>query len=389
MIDETQRMESLKEVIADREVVLCTGPGGVGKTTVSAAIGLAAAISGRKVAVLTIDPARRLADALGVTLDNTPRRIDPALFAAAGLTVPGELWALMLDAGSTFDDLIRRLSPDPRASDRILRNPVYTHMSRSLAGTLEYMAIEKLFDIRERHKFDLVIVDTPPSKNVLDFLEAPEWLTRFLDERVLKWFLLLHPDAPHGGFAKMLLQRTGKVVFDVLGKVFGREFLAELVAFMHAIESMTAEFQRRAHVIQELLRSERSSFLVIATSDQFVLRDAVFLRHEIDHRGIPFGGFVVNRVHSVSGITEPERAKAAIRAAGADDPAAERLADKLVGALAEMDRQAALDHVAIAALRRQSSWEGYIGELPALGDEVLDLKGLARLSAQLAAREPV
>ena len=141
-------MESLSEVIAGHELVLCAGPGGVGKTTVSAAIGLAAAAAGRKVLVLTIDPARRLSDALGVALDNTPRRIEPSVLTAAGLSIKGELWALMLDAGSTFDDLIRRLAPDEHTADKILRNTVYTHMSRALAGTLEYMAVEKLFDIR-------------------------------------------------------------------------------------------------------------------------------------------------------------------------------------------------------------------------------------------------
>ena len=374
------------DILLGKAIVLCTGPGGVGKTTVSAAIGLMAAAQGRKVAVLTIDPARRLADALGMSLDNTPRRVDPALLTAADLDVPGELWALMLDAGSTFDDLIRRLAPEPRTADRILHNIVYTHMSRALAGTLEYMAIEKLFDIRDRYSFDLIVVDTPPSKNVLDFLEAPEWLNRFLDERVLKWFLLLHPEASAGGFAKALLRRTGKVVFEILAKVFGKEFLAELVAFMHAIESMTAEFRRRAVVIQDLLRSELSSFLVIATSDPFVLRDAVYLRNEIDHRRIPFGGFVVNRVHSASGLMEPERARAAIRAAGANDPVADSLADKLYGACADIDRQAALDQAAIGELRRESDWRGYIGELPALGDEVLSLKGLARLAGRL--KEP-
>ncbi len=376
-------MPSLTELVAEREILLCTGPGGVGKTTTSAAIGLMAAAQGRKVAVLTIDPARRLADALGVALDNQPRQIDPSVFAAAGLNVPGELWALMLDAAHTFDDLIQRLAPDRDTARRILHNVVYTQMSRALAGTLEYMAVEKLFDLRSRHGFDLVVVDTPPSKNVLDFVEAPEWLTRFLDERVLRWFVMFHPEAQTHGVKEALLKRTSKMVFDVLARVMGREFLNEVIGFMVAIEGMAAEFRRRAQDIQALLRSSRASFLVVATSDPFVLRDAAYLRNEILQRGIPFGGFVVNRVHDLRDMPEIAHATAVIRAASATDPSADNLIDKLARVSDELGRRATEDRNAIAMLRVEARWQGYIGELPLLGEEVTDLTGLAQLARRL------
>lgn len=377
-------MPSLMEQIADCEVVLCAGPGGVGKTTTSAAIAVAAARAGKKVLVLTIDPAKRLADALGVSLDNTPRRIEPETLEKSGIEATGEIWALMLDAARTFDDLVQRLAPNQATAERLLNNVIYRHISRSLAGTLEYTAVEKLFDLRDRFDYDLIVVDTPPSKNVLDFVESPEWLSKFFDERILKWFMIIDPNAPAGGFGKSLLKRTGRVVWEVLARVFGHDFLKEITEFMHALETMTAEFKSRADATGQLLRSPKSLFFVVASTDRFVLNDAVYLRTEIARRGISFGGFVINKVHPESGLGQPEQAAAAIRAAGADDPAAERLARKLVRACEEMDSKAQADIKAVERLRRESHWDGYIAMLPLQSEDVHDLAMLDRLADVLA-----
>ncbi len=377
-------MPSLMEEIENCEVVLCAGPGGVGKTTTSAAIAVAAARSGKKVLVLTIDPAKRLADALGVSLDNTARRIQPETLEKNGIYAAGEIWALMLDAARTFDDLVQRLAPDRATAERLLNNVIYRHISRSLAGTLEYTAVEKLYDLRDRFDYDLIVVDTPPSKNVLDFVESPEWLSKFFDERILKWFMLLDPKAPAGGFGQVLLKRTGRVVWEVMARVFGHEFLGEITEFMHALESMTVEFKSRADATGQLLRSPASLFFIVATTDRFVLNDAVYLRTEIMRRGISFGGFIINRVHPESGLAQPSLAAAAIRAAGANDPAAERLASKLVQACEEMDIKAREDREAVECLRREANWDGYIAMLPQLSEEVHDLVMLDRLAAVLA-----
>ncbi|MEE8408200.1 MAG: ArsA-related P-loop ATPase [Myxococcota bacterium] len=377
-------MPSLMEEIENCEVVLCAGPGGVGKTTTSAAIAVAAARSGKKVLVLTIDPAKRLADALGVSLDNTARRIQPETLEKNGIYAAGEIWALMLDAARTFDDLVQRLAPDRATAERLLNNVIYRHISRSLAGTLEYTAVEKLYDLRDRFDYDLIVVDTPPSKNVLDFVESPEWLSKFFDERILKWFMLLDPKAPAGGFGQVLLKRTGRVVWEVMARVFGHEFLGEITEFMHALESMTVEFKSRADATGQLLRSPASLFFIVATTDRFVLNDAVYLRTEIMRRGISFGGFIINRVHPESGLAQPSLAAAAIRAAGANDPAAERLASKLVQACEEMDIKAREDREAVERLRREANWDGYIAMLPEQPEELHDLVMLDRLAAVLA-----
>lgn len=369
---------SIQSALSGLQVVLATGPGGVGKTTSSSALAVNAAQSGKRVLVLTIDPARRLADALGVKLDNTPRRVE-----MPNLTGTGELWALMLDPVKTFDDLVERLAPSHEVATRLTENVVYRQMSRALAGTLEYTAVEKLFDLRERFEFDLIVVDTPPSKNVLDFIEAPQWLSRFLDERVFKWFLMLEDDDKGGGITKVLLRRTAKVVRDVLGRVFGDEFIGDLSEFMHAIEGMTHEFRRRADAIQELLASEQTGFLVVATTDPFVVSDAVYLREEIARRGVRFSGFLVNRVYRPTGLERPEEAASMVLEAAPDEPQVDALAKKLVAEAEALDERARQDTVAIEELRRRARWKGFVGTIPREIHEIHDLEALGRLAASI------
>ncbi|MEL6338901.1 MAG: ArsA-related P-loop ATPase [Myxococcota bacterium] len=357
------------------EVLLATGPGGVGKTTSSAALAVHAAHRGRRVLVLTIDPARRLADALGVRLNNSPKRVE-----MPGMEGTGELWALMLDPTRTFDELIHRLAPTPEIAGRLLNNVVYRQMSRSLAGTLEYTAVEKLYDLRERYDFDLIVVDTPPSKNVLDFIEAPQWLMRFLDERVFKWFLMLEGEGAGGGLARSLLRRTGRVVRDVLGRVFGSEFVGELSDFMHAIESMTQAFHQRAEAIQSLLKSKSTGFLVVATTQPFVVADAVFLREQIEQRGVNFVGFLINRVYRPSGLERPEDAAALILKHRPDEG---ELAQKLVEEARMLDKRAADDADAVSRLRQRARWKGWIATIPREVGDIHDLEALRQLATAI------
>lgn len=363
---------SIAESFGSFEVLLATGPGGVGKTTSSAALAVDAARRGRRVLVLTIDPARRLADALGVTLDNTPKRVE-----LAGLECSGELWALMLDPQATFDELIRRLAPQPAVAERLLNNLIYRQMSGSLAGTLEYTAVEKLYELRERHAFDLIVVDTPPSKSVLDFIHAPQWLLRFLDERVFKWFLMLEGGAESSGFAWGLLRRTGRIVRDVLGRVFGEQFIGELSEFMHAIESMTSEFRRRAEAIQRLLCSDAAGFLVVTTTESIAMADAVYLREQIEAHGIPFVGFIVNRVYRASSSESPKEVERLIMKYRPEERA---LADKIAGELRVLRAWSEHDTQAIAKLRERASWSGPVATFPRRVDAIHDLQALERLA---------
>ncbi|MEM6734331.1 MAG: ArsA-related P-loop ATPase, partial [Myxococcota bacterium] len=280
---------------------------------------------------------------------------------------------------------IARLAPSPEVAERLMNNVVYRQMSRALAGTLEYTAVEKLFDVRERYDFDLIVVDTPPSKNVLDFIEAPQWLSRFLDERVFKWFLMLEGEDPGTGITRGLLRRAARVVREVLGKVFGTEFVGDLSEFMHAIESMTHEFRRRADSIQALLRSKVSGFLVVATTDPLVLSDAVYLKEEIERRGVQFSGFLVNRVYRATGIESPDAAAEMFRQAAPDDAGVVALAEKLVSEAEALDERAAADAKTIESLRRRARWKGWVGTIPRETHEIHDLEALGQLAASIVA----
>ena len=372
---------SILDTIGERSVVLCAGPGGVGKTTTSAALGLAAARAGRRVLVLTIDPARRLADALGVGLDNEPRRVAAAITGQE--KGGGELWAVMLDAVQTFDDLIVRVAPNEQIANNVLNNVIYKQISRALAGAVEYTAIEKLFDLRSRFAFDLIVVDTPPSKNVLDFLEAPGWLSRFLDERVLRWFLLLDPGAPGAGLRFRVLQRTGRAVWDVLSRVFGAQLLLEVIAFVRSVEMMAVELRQRADTIAALLRSEESLFFVVTSAERMVLQQAAYLCAEIRRRHTPFGGFIVNRVQARPDVGSLDQASASIRGAAGDDPAAEGLIRKLLQLHGDLDLRARHDEEAIAYLRRCSGWAGFFATLPHQGEDITHLDALGCLAQHL------
>lgn len=363
---------TILQVIGKADVVLCAGPGGVGKTTLSAALALAAAQSGRRVLVLTIDPARRLADALGVTLDNQPRRVTAPEVGA------GELWAMMLDPGATMDDLIRRLAPTPEVATKLLGNTIYKQMSRRLSGTLEYTAVEKLFDVRTRLGFDLVVVDTPPSKNVLDFLDAPATLARFLDERVFKWVSRLDPTGKAG-----FLQRTTRALTDVLGSVFGAELFTEIVGFLQSLEGMAQELRRRALEIEALLRSGRALFFVVAVPDAFVLADAAFLQREIERRGVRFGGYLVNRMGRSSGVVDPVEAAASLTQALGSHEAAKRLADKLASAAVEQDERVRTEGLLVRRLLDETGWKGFVARVPREADEVHDLAALAKVASGL------
>src|SRR4051795_12025344 len=238
----------LTERLSGKRVVICAGSGGVGKTTCSAAIALGLAARGERVAVVTIDPAKRLADALGVEeLGNEPHLVDPARFAGHGIEVHGELWAMMLDAKRTFDELIDRLAPDRRTRDDVLGNRIYQQLSTAVAGSQEFTAVAKLYELDRSGRFDTIVLDTPPSRNALDFLDAPDRLTHFFEGRALRVFL-----APTGLAARGMGRSTG-VVFGLLKRLTGVDLLEDLGVFFRALGGLIDGFRERAEGVKALL----------------------------------------------------------------------------------------------------------------------------------------
>src|SRR5581483_8482431 len=253
---------ALKAGLAGKRVIVTLGAGGVGKTTTSAALALGLALSGQKVAVVTIDPARRLASALGLDeLSGEPHRIDDAALRAQGLKAKGELWALMLDAKATFDSVVESLATDEHAREEILANPVYGELSTAVAGSQELSAIAKLYELYEEHDFDVIVLDTPPSRNALDFLEAPGRLLGFLEGRALQVFL-----AP-GGLTAKLFGRGTALVFTIFARVTGVDMFAELSQFFRSLSGILDGFGDRTRAVQELLRSKETAFVVVTSPE--------------------------------------------------------------------------------------------------------------------------
>ena len=272
-------------------VLVCCGSGGVGKTTTAAALGLRAAERGRHVVVLTVDPARRLAQSMGLSsLDNTPRPVPGAAAEAAG----GTLHAMMLDMKRTFDEIVEAHA-DPDRAAQILANPFYQSRSSSFAGTQEDMAMEKLGQLRHADEWDLIVVDTPPSRSALDFLDAPQRLSRFLDGRLIR---VLTGPARAGMFGMKVLNAGFAMVTGVLTKILGAQVLRDAGTFVTALDTMFGGFRERAESTYRLLQAPGTAFLVIAAPEADALREASYFVERLDAERMPLAGLILNRVHT-------------------------------------------------------------------------------------------
>lgn len=394
MIAATQAaaQEALREAVAERRLVVCVGSGGVGKTTTAAALGIQGAIAGRRVIVVTIDPAKRLANSLGLeALGNDERRIDPARFAEHGIEVKGTLHAMMLDTRATFDEVIRKVSPDAETRDRVLSNRIYTHISDTLSASHDYMASEKLYDLYTSGKYDLIVLDTPPMKNAIDFLEAGGQLARFLDEGIIRWFL-----APQEkGVGRSLISGTGTVVYRLLGRVFGNEFLDEIAEFFLATKDLLAGFRERAESVSELLRDPRTTkFAVVCTPRAMSMDEARYFHLQLQERSMPGGLFIVNQAGRYAGF-EPEHGREFLGPEEAAWIAASaklggREAASFVGRLeSHFERSVALDkddQRAIEDLAAFAGRQARVCVVPRLTRDVYDLDGLLRIGRELFGR---
>jgi anion-transporting ArsA/GET3 family ATPase len=361
--------ESLADIVTAAEMIVTCGPGGVGKTTTAAALGVAAALAGRRVVVVTVDPARRLADALGLeegAAADEPHLVEGIEGLRAG---EGELWALMLDAASTFDRLVREQTATAQQASAILENPVYRAISGSLAGAQEYMAVERLHQLRTSGEWDLVIVDTPPSRHAIDFLEAPDRLVSFLGHPVYRALTV-----GQRAFAKVTNAAASMFLWAVR-RLAGPQIVEDTIKFFRSLANIEAGLRGRAGEVSELLRADVTSFIVVSSPRGEAIGEAEHLVGALRDGGFPFGGVVVNLIHPM-----PEPLTAADRAelAGlSDGPLVDHVEwhDELT-ALAAAERE---EIAALADLAEDVP----LVELPLLPVDVHDVNGLVGLAAML------
>jgi anion-transporting ArsA/GET3 family ATPase len=364
---------SVLEHIEGKRIVICAGSGGVGKTTTAAALGMGLAAQGRRVAVVTIDPARRLANSLGLEeLGNEPRLVDPGRFAGHGIEMRGELWAMMLDAKRTFDELIERLAPDRATRDDVLGNRIYQQLSSAVAGSQEFTAVAKLYELDREGEFDTIVLDTPPSRNALDFLDAPDRLTGFFEGRALRVFL-----APTGLAARVVGRGTG-VVFGVLKRVTGVDLLADLSVFFRSLGSLVDGFKERAAAVKALLADPATTFLIVTSPEREASEEAIFFRGKLREARMPFGGVIVNRVQRVGAenVDPEEMARSLAPELG------DRLADKVARTYADTHVLAQRDVETIERLRIALEDPDPI-VIPQLDGDVHDIDGLVAIHRHL------
>ncbi|HNQ07265.1 MAG TPA: ArsA family ATPase [Tetrasphaera sp.] len=371
----------LDDLIADPQtrIVVCCGSGGVGKTTTAAALGVRAAEQGRRVVVLTIDPALRLAQSLGLTaLDNTPRPVT-GIDTASG----GSLDAMMLDMKRTFDEVVEQHATPEKAA-QILANPFYIAVSSSFAGTQEYMAMEKLGQLREQarreDRWDLIVVDTPPSRSALDFLDAPKRLGSFLDGRFIR--ILVAPAKAGGKAYFKAVGATVTVAVGVMTKVLGGDLLRDVQTFVAALDTMFGGFRERADATYALLQDAETAFVVVASPDRDALREASFFVERLGQERMPLAGVVVNRVQTLAGNLSRSRAEDAAAALDEATPRSSASADllRLHADLATMAER----HQAQIGRFRSGNPGIAVTQVPAAARDIHDLEGLREVGATLA-----
>ncbi len=368
---------SVAELLDGKRVCVCGGSGGVGKTTTSAAIALGMAARGAKVAVVTIDPAKRLANALGLEeLQNEPRRVEAERLASEGLEMRGELWAMMLDPKRTFDELIERIAPDAGRAAEIKANRVYSELSTAVSGSQEFTAIAKLYDLDREGQFDLLVLDTPPSRNALDFLDAPGRLTSFLEGRALKAFM--RPT----GLGMRVLGRGAMPLLAALRRVTGIDLLTDLSTFFQLLGGMTNDFSLRAAQVEKMLRASTTAFLLVTSAQREPIDEAIWFRQTLEQGGLPFSGVVVNRVHhDLLGDSDSDDFADAL-----DEALGPELARRVAENFHDYHVLARRDERNVARLSAELP-DSPLLLVPYLDDDVHDVEGLLRVHRYLFASE--
>jgi len=366
-----------------RKIVCCVGSGGVGKTTTAAALALSAAMEGKRALVLTIDPARRLANSLGLkALGNAETLIDPSHLAEAKLTVRGEMWAMMLNLKRSWDELVRRNARTPEQAQAILDNKLYQTLSTAMAGSLEYIAMEKVLELYSSGRFDVVVLDTPPTSNALDFLHAPDRVLDVLDNNAMR--IVLGPMLKAGRFGLRLLAAPSGLVLRTLARFTGSDFLRDLAAFMMAFEGMYEGFKERAAMVKALLSSPQTGFVLVTSPNPLTTQEALFFHRALERDGIRTAAVVVNRVQRDprrhGGPDNLAALREGVQLAQIKDE--NRLAERLCETLTEQAILADLDRREVERLR--DTLRGVpLFTVPRLRKDVHDLAGLWQIGEYL------
>ncbi|MCU0267423.1 MAG: AAA family ATPase [Acidimicrobiales bacterium] len=377
---------TLEQLLAAKEIVISCGSGGVGKTTTAAAAGaMAAAHLGGKVLVVTVDPARRLANALGLAeFGNVERRVPDELFTAAGVEPRGELWAAMLDTKESWDDLVRTHAPDDATRDAILANPLYQNITGKFVQSHDYIAMERLFEIHSSGRYDLIIVDTPPTRHAIDFLEAPDRMADFFSSRLLRWLI-----AP---YRSRLLNAASRPFYTIADRILGSAFLEDIAEFFILFQTMYDGFVERARAVSRILEDRRTTFVVVSTLESAPMREADFFIDALDRRGYHLGAVVLNKVLP-SYLLDEDATAVAERLCR--DP--EALAGQLPGEVGEVTPVARvlreigesfLNYRVVASREAEEQREmGHVPDLvclaPYFETDIYDLAGLLRLGGQI------
>jgi anion-transporting ArsA/GET3 family ATPase len=375
---------SFAGLLASREIVVACGPGGVGKTTTAAAAAAsAAARHGGKVLVLTVDPARRLANALGLEgLGNVERQVPTEAFADAGIKPLGELWAAMLDTKESWDALVRRHAPDEATRDQILANPLYRNISGRFVQSHDYIAMERLFEIHSEGTYDLIVVDTPPSRNALDFLDAPARMADFFSSRLLRWLIV--------PYRSKLVNLASKPFYQIADRILGSQFLSDIAEFFVLFQSMYDGFVERARAVERLLADRRTSFIVVSTLEAVPLREAETFATELRARKLHFGAMVLNKVLPAY-LRDPDAAAVASRMRDHATDLASELASRVRGmdpdqlgrVIAEVGRSF-LDFKVVAEREAEQEAElsgmpDVLVSVPYFEEDVVDVRSLLAL----------
>ncbi len=380
---------SFAQVLAEKQIVVCVGSGGVGKTTTAAALALAAARSGRRTLVITIDPARRLASSLGLAALGHEVQDIPAELVSAGIEGAAPLSAMMLDQKRAFDEVVARHAKDPVAVQRILANPIYAQISSSLAGSQEYAAMATLQELDATRRWDLIVVDTPPTSHALDFLEAPQRLAAAIDSPAIEWFRKLRGG---GGGGWSVLGRSGSFVLSRLAKFVGSQFLEDLGVFFTEFNDVLGGFRKRAEATFELLRQPRVGFVLVSSPEPVAVREALAFHERLVTSRMPLAGFVVNKVHRARPATltipELERlllAEPAVAALALSGTSVRMAAEALLAAHAEQELLATVDLAALEAVRKAGGPDALVVPVPLTREDVHDIDRLIALGRIITA----
>ncbi len=385
---------TLEQLFASREIVVTCGSGGVGKTTTAAATAaMAAAHLGGKVLVLTVDPAKRLATALGLEqFGNVETRVPDELFTAAGVEPQGELWAAMLDTKQSWDELVRTHAPDAETCEAILANPLYQNITGKFVQSHDYIAMERLYEIHSSGRYDLIVVDTPPTRNAIDFLEAPERMAEFFRSRLLRWLI-----AP---YRSRLVNAASKPFYLVADRILGSQFLGDIAEFFILFQTMYVGFVERAEAVTRTLQDRRTTFMVVTTLEEAPAREADFFIDALDARGFHLGALVLNKVLPEYLVGRGAAASARVMAKGPD-----AVAEKLIQTIADAGVPAPGDAAMVARVVREvgESFLNYrlvatreaeqraqlarkpeiVASVPYFDVDISDLAGLLRLGEQI------